>query len=131
MTHPRPRSAGKRVSTRLVLATLTFLAGCGAEPSGPGTLTAALVSPNGAEGSALVVLYGQGLGAVRAIEGSVFSREDGDTLRVVVVNPDGGSLRFTVAVDDITRTPTAAVLEVADPEDRLRTLAGYTVEITR
>ncbi len=122
---------GKRVSTRLVLSTFMLLAGCGDEPSGPGTLTATLVSPNGAEGSALVVLYGQGLGAVRPIEGSVFSREAGDTLRVVVVNPDGGPLRFTVTVDDITRMPTAAVLEVADTEDRLRTLAGYTVEITR
>jgi len=114
-----------------LLFLLTALTGCGSEPSGPGTLTATVVSPNGDEGSAVVALYGSGLGEVTALEGRVFSRAVGDTLHVVVVNPDGGPLRFTVRVDDVGSLPTGAVLEVAGPDDALRTLADYRVEVVR
>jgi hypothetical protein len=131
MSHPGRRGAAGRLLAAVALAGAVLWAGCGDDPSGPGTLTATLVSPNGAEGSASIILYGSGLGAVSAIEGRVFSRHAGDTLRVVVVNPEGGVLRFAVGVDDVSRVPTAAALEVADTEDRLRTLAGYSVEVTR
>jgi len=131
MSQTGRRRASGRLLTALALAGALLHAGCGDDPSGPGTLTATLVSPNGAEGSALIVLYGPGLGGVNAIDGTAFSRRSGDTLRVVVVNPEGGALRFTVGVDDVAQLPTAAVVEVADPDDRLRALTGYDVEVTR
>lgn len=123
----------RSVPALVAVAAAALLAACGDEGpvSGPGTFTATLLSPNGAEGSAHVALYGAGLGAVGELDGRVFSHHTGDTLRVVVVNLDGGTLRFTVSVADTTRPPVGAVLEVADTEDRLRALAGYALELTR
>lgn len=131
MSHPRKPGAGRRILAAIALGGAVLLARCGDDPSRPGTLTATLMSPNGAEGSALIVLYGPGLGTVSPIEGRVFSRQAGDTVRVVVVNPEGGTLRFTVGVEDVARVPTAAVVEVAGTDDRLRALTGYDVEVTR
>ncbi|MGD8319657.1 MAG: hypothetical protein PVJ02_04370 [Gemmatimonadota bacterium] len=97
--------------------------------SGPGTLTATVVSPNGTEGSAVLSLFGEGIGEVRALDGAVFSERRGDSVRVVVLADTPGSLRFLVAVDDTTRPVTASFIQVADGEDQLRTsLGGYTVE---
>lgn len=100
--------------------------------SGPGTLTATVRSPNGAEGSAVVTFFGEGIGNVTPLTGRVFDQRRGDTLRVVLVNDEGGELSFAVAVADTTRPPSGLVLEVADADDRLRsTTAGYSLEFRR
>lgn len=113
----------------LVLASATA---CDSGPDpGPGTLTATVVSPNGAEGAAVLSVFGDGLQGVSAVQGRAFGELDGDTLRVVVVG-DGGTLRFGLQVADTTRKPTGVVVEVAGPDDELRpSVAGYSVEFVR
>ncbi len=116
------------------LAVLLPLAACGGEGSvpGPGTLTATLVSPNGAEGAALVEFFGDGIGAVSAVDGPLWQRSRGDTIRVFIVSETGGTLRFAVEVADTTRKPKGVVLEVSDPADEVRTsLSGYALEFRR
>ncbi|NJD19001.1 MAG: hypothetical protein FIA95_06930 [Gemmatimonadetes bacterium] len=128
------RRAAPVTGLRLVwaLAAAPIVAACGDQGpvSGPGTLTAEVVSPNGAEGAALVTLVGEGLGAVGPLDaGRVFAEARGDTVRVVVVNLAGGTLRFTVHVPDTTRPPMATLVEVSGPDDRLRSLAAYRLEL--
>jgi len=116
------------------LAGVLAAAACGSEGpiSGPGTLTAALVSPNGAEGAALVEFFGQGIGAVSAVDGPLWQRSRGDTVRVFIVSETGGTLRFAVEVADTTRKPKGVVLEVSDPADEVRaSLSGYALEFRR
>lgn len=117
------------------LGTILLLGACGdAGPvAGPGTLRATLVSPNGAEGAARVLLVGEGVASVSALEGRLFSFQRGDTTHVVVVHDAdaGGDLSFSVSVADTTRPPQGVVVEVSDPEDRVRGLTGYTLEVRR
>lgn len=105
--------------------------GDGGPDSGPGALTATVTSPNGAEGAARVTLMGPGIGAVTALQGRAFSHAVGDTVQVVVVNPEGGDLVFSVAVADTTQPPQAVLVEVAGPDDQIRALTGYSVEVRR
>jgi hypothetical protein len=118
--------------TGLVVGIVGGTAACGDQGprSGPGTLTATVVSPNGAEGSAVVSLFGEGVGQVSAVGGAVFSEPRRDSVRVVVLADTPGTLRFLVAVADTTRPLVANLVQVADGDDRLRaSLSGYTVEI--
>lgn len=110
--------------------TVVAVVACGDEGPAAGTMTATVVSPNGDEGAAIVVLLGTGLGEATAIEGRVFSERRGDSLRVVVARDPAGTLRFAIDVEDVTRPPVGAVVEVAGPDDQLRTvLGGYDVEV--
>jgi hypothetical protein len=62
----------------------------------------------------------------------VFSRHDGDTVRVVVVGDVPGDLRFALSMADTTAVLQGVVLQVADGEDRLRsTVADYALEFIR
>ena len=125
----------RRVLSPILTGVMLLAAACGdAGPrSGPGILTATVRSPNGAEGAAVVEIFGLGIGDVEALEGRAFSQRRGDTVRVVVVRDDGaGDLRFTLAVADTTQLFTGTVLEVAGPDDALRgAVSAYTVEVRR
>lgn len=114
-------------------ALLLLAAACGdAGPeSGPGTLTARILSPNGAEGAAVVEVSGPGIGEIGAREGRLFSERRGDTVRVVLVREgEAGELSFTLSVADTTQPLAGTVLEVAGPDDALRSgLSSYTLEI--
>jgi len=119
-----------------VLTLLLFvLAGLACDDSpdpGPGTLTITLVSPNALEGVARLRLVGPGMGAVSALEGEVHVRTQGDTLSVLVMRAEGGILRFLLQVEDTTRKPRGAVVQVAGPDNVIRpALMGYAVEVTR
>lgn len=126
-----PRAWTRRAAPAGIAALLLALLACGdAGPvSAPGLLTAKVVSPNGAEGAALVTLVGVGVGTIGPTEGRVFSEAHGDTVYVVVVNQTGGTLRFTIQVSDTTRRPAGTLVEVSGTDDRIRSLAGYTLEI--
>ena len=110
-------------------------AGCGdAGPrSGPGTLTATVVSPNGDEGAAVVEVFGPGITGVASLDGRAFSERRGDTLRVVVVREHvAGVLRFALSVADTTQLFGGTVLEVAGPDDALRrSVSAYTLTVGR
>ncbi|MSR20025.1 MAG: hypothetical protein EXR91_03485 [Gemmatimonadetes bacterium] len=101
-----------------LLVTLTALAACtDAGPvSGPGTIDAVLVSPHGAEGAALVVLTGGGIGrAVGLGDTEVYRSDDSGSTRVVLMNRVGGGLAFRIEMADTTRLPTAVIQQVAGP----------------
>lgn len=116
-----------------VVVLLAAAAACDDSPTpGPGTLTAVLASPNGAEGAAVITFPSSGVGEIGAVSGQVFSRVDGDSVTVVVVREPGGELAFSIALADTTALPMGVVKEVAAPNDRLRTtLAGYQLVFRR
>jgi hypothetical protein len=100
--------------------------------SGPGSLTATLVGPEGADGAAILVLVGEGIGEVVAAGATeVQARRDGNATRVVLVNEDAGALAFRVAVADTTQPPQVVIEQVAGGDDELRSVDGYVVEFTR
>ncbi|MBI4537956.1 MAG: hypothetical protein HY704_00430 [Gemmatimonadetes bacterium] len=116
------------------LAGLLGAVACDQGPSGPGAITGRVVSPNGAEGAAVMLLTGQQLGAVSSAGSTrAFSHQNGAQLRVVLVNVTPGELRFKVEVPDVGAPPPAAtVLQVVDGENALRpVLTGYKVEFSR
>lgn len=118
----------------VVLATAAAAACADQGPvSGPGTLTGTLVSPNGAEGAAYVILVGDGVEAVTGVgDAELHSLSDGDETHLVMIHPSGGVLAFQVAVADTTKLPGVLVLEVAGPDDELRGgLESYSVEFAR
>ena len=119
----------------LLLAGLLALASCtdAGPPVGPGTVRVTLDSPHGAEGAAVLLLVGEGVARVRG-EGeiAVYSDTRGETTRVVVVHPDGGTLWFTVDMVERSRPLAALVEEVAGPDDEVREdLDGYAVRLGR
>lgn len=100
--------------------------------SGPGEMTATLVGPNGAEGAALVVLLGEGVGEISPVGSTeVFVGTADGSVQVVLIDQAGGDLAFRVALADTTRRPEAIVQQVAGPDDELRVLEGYSVELRR
>ena len=102
-------------------------------PPGPGILMATLKSPNGAEGAALVVLMGSGIGEATPLgNNELYTNSNLDELRIVLINQAGGELEFRVEVADTTIKPTATVEEVAGPDNELRSaLGGYQLEFRR
>ncbi|MFQ5537127.1 MAG: hypothetical protein ACE5GJ_06710 [Gemmatimonadota bacterium] len=113
---------------------LTLAAACGDQGPvpAPGVLSARVASPNGAEGAALLTVFGDGVVSVEEAGGRLFSRQHGgDSLRVVLFADQDGALHFRLAVADTTLRPEIALLEVAGPDDALRaSLAGYEVELS-
>lgn len=120
--------------TLLILLTVSLAAACESarpEPR-PGTLTARVVSPAGAEGSALIEMDGASVQSVRAQDGWVLEQRDGGQLRVAVLARTGGELSFQLEVADVNSPPQARVVEVADPNDVPRTsVQGYRVEFRK
>ena len=115
----------------VLLALLIAVPACEDSP-GPGQFTVNLVSPNSAEGAALIRLVGPGLLGVSPIEGEVHGRIAGDTLEVVVLRETPGRLRFEVEVSDSGRRPRAQVVQVAGPNNELRgALSDYVAEVYR
>ena len=100
-------------------------------PPGPGSLTATLMSPNGAEGAAVMLLVGEGVSEIRAVgDAEVHAVASGDETRVVVINQVGGALAFEIDVADRRRPLVGVVTEVAGPDDALRpSLSGYSLTI--
>lgn len=124
----------KRIAWPVAAAAVLLAAACESGPSGPGKLTGTLVSPNGPEGAAVVLVTGEGLGAVGGAGATrAFSHLNGTQLRVVLVNITPGELKFTVEVPDVGAPPPAAtVLQVVDGNNASRpVLTGYRVKFSR
>jgi hypothetical protein len=98
--------------------------------SGPGPLSAVLVSPNGNEGAAVLDVVGS-VESVTTPDGvSAYTTPAANGLRIVLVRLDAGTLSMTLKVPDISNPPALSVVEVAGPDNALRqSLAGYRVEI--
>ena len=121
----------RRFATFLALSLLVACAD--QSPAGPGILTGTLKSPHGAEGAALVVLMGSGIGEVTPVgSNQVYSSSNLDEVRIVLINQNDGTLAFRVEVADTTIEPAAIVEEVANPHNQIRsTLDGYQLEFRR
>ena len=102
-------------------------------PEGPGSIHVDLVSPNGAEGSAVFeITGGTGLGVVSSYSGEVYYNYNYGTgvTRVVVVMDVPGNVQFKVRTSNVGELPSVSVLQVADGDDQLRpSLGGYEVEV--
>ncbi|MFV2006639.1 MAG: hypothetical protein ACC667_04295 [Longimicrobiales bacterium] len=125
------RQAFRVAVTVLLLAA----AGCGGDVGPelrPGFLNAALVSPNGSEGAALISVVGGGLGLVESLGGRVFTFSRGDTTRILLVLDTPGGLGFRISVPDVNSPPVAMVLQVADGQNALRSdLSDYRVSFSQ
>jgi ABC-type hemin transport system ATPase subunit len=109
----------------LVVAALAAACSDVAPVSGPGTMTATVVGPNGAEGAALIELLGGEIGDITSVgDTEVFAQRGLASTRVVLINQNGGTLAFQVAVADTTEPPAWLVQQVAAPDDALRTDAS-------
>ena len=117
-----------------VVSTLLFFAceSTPVDPTGPGELEAALISPHGDEGSVVLELTGAGIGQVTAIGGQAYTLPTGSGIRVVVILNDPGEIKLNIAVDDVASVLAASVIEVADGANVLRpATTGYSVEFSR
>jgi hypothetical protein len=123
-----------RGGARTALAMVALLAACTDQGpvSAPGSFTATLVSPYGAEGAAVVTLHGEGIGEATALGDVELFRTDGSGgTSFVLVSPGGGTLAFELQLADTTRLPETAVAQVAGPDDELRMgVAGYRLVLT-
>jgi hypothetical protein len=133
----RSSRGGMQVNRALLAGVAILLAGsaCDDSPPGPapvpGEVAVTLVSPNGAEGGAVLATGEAGIVQVTAESPlkAYHWREAGED-RVVVLRDPAGEIRFRMSVADVNRPPRLDVIEVADGANRLRTgLAGYEVEI--
>jgi hypothetical protein len=80
----------------------------------------------------LLDLSGTGIGEVSAVDGDLYERRSGSSVRVFVVREDEGQLRFAVELSDTLRLPEIDLLEVAGADNVLRTALGqYDVEVVR
>jgi len=112
-----------RTMRLMFFAVLLFTAGCSdqAPVSSPGTMTATLVGPNGAEGAALVSLFGDGVGEITGLGNTeAYAETSVEGTQLVLINQVGGDLAFQVAVTDTTDLPAWVVSQVAGPDDALR-----------
>ncbi len=120
--------------TLVVAAALTLGACADQGPrSGPGTMTATLVGPNGPEGAAALTLLGDGIGEISPVGATEVhaGTDDGQTF-VLLIDQEGGELAFRVAVADTTQPPAWVVRQVAAPDDALRpSVDAYSLEFRR
>ena len=102
-------------------------------PRGPGVLEVSLVSPNGAEGSAVLSMDGgTELGEITTTDGEVYFQHAGGSSKVIVLLDIPGSIRFRVETQEVADLPSVAVEQVADGEDELRTsVSGYQIQIVQ
>ncbi|HEX6576421.1 MAG TPA: hypothetical protein VF042_15750 [Gemmatimonadaceae bacterium] len=112
------------------IASLAVLAGCDStRPNGPGTVTAALVSPNGAEGAAILDVTGTVESFKPSNNVSMYTTPSAAGTRVILVSLTPGDLSVKLSLADVSATPQVSVVEVADGDDKVRpSLTGYRVE---
>lgn len=106
--------------------------GTGSQTAG-GEYIAALESPHGAEGAALLELEGGGVQSVHAASLSLFQQPlSGGGRRLLLVREPAGRLEFRVRMAPGSAPPAVRVVEVVDGDDQQRpSVAGYTVTFTR
>lgn len=133
----RRRWCGKLAWRIAVAATVVCLAGVACEdaPPGPapepGDVAVTLVSPNGAEGAAVLTTSEAGIiGVTAEAPVQVFHWREAGVDRIVALRDEAGVIRFGMSVADVNRPPRLFVIEVADAANRLRaTLSGYGIEV--
>lgn len=119
----------------ILIAMALVVGGCldEAPDSGPGTITATVVGPNGPEGAAVVILLEAGVTNVVGVgDTEAFAEQGADATHVVLINQLGGVLTFRADVSDTTLPPASVVQQVAGLDDELRSdVTVYSLEYTR
>lgn len=140
MTRSR-RSSGRAFRARhgallaaLALAASLAASGCDG-PSGPGALTATVTAPQ-ALGGAVIEVVGPGIRGFEGAGGSqVFSAAVSTAEgrhRVLVMHPDGGTLRFAIRVDDVSQDAIgASVVHATSPTNDPVAAAGLGLRVER
>ena len=110
------------------------LAGCDSlgpeDPVGSGAIFVDLQSPNGDEGAAVFEIENPlGLGEITSLGGWLFHEEVGEKIRVVAILTTPGAIQFQVRADDVGNLPVINVIQVAGPENELRSIDGYQVDL--
>jgi len=102
------------------------------QPKSSGILTAALITPNGAEGAAVIDVSGV-LDSVTATDGTqLFETPTATGKRIVLVRLTPGELSMKVNVPDVSNLPHFTVVQVADGDNKLRQLTpSYTMSYLR
>jgi hypothetical protein len=119
----------------LLLAATGVLSACdggtGSETAG-GEYIAALESPAGPEGAAVLEITGEGVQSVHAASLTLFQQPVSGGRRLVLVREPAGRLEFRVRMAPGNGPPSVRVVEVVDGNDQPRASAeGYTVTFTR
>lgn len=123
-----------RIPLLLALLVLPALAACGdgtGASSAGGEYIAALQSPHGPEGAALLELTGEGIESVAGSSVSLFQLPVSGGRRLMLVREPAGVIEFRVRVAEGHEPPDARVLQVVDPNDQVRpSTDGYRVTWT-
>jgi len=122
-----------KLAAVLASVALLLLLACGEDATQPapvpGDLAVNVVSPNGLEGAAVLQTIQEGIVDITSEVGQAHHWRAGGVSRIVVLLDEPGDVRFTLSVADLNRPPQLRVVEVADPDNRLRSLViGYVVE---
>lgn len=95
----------------------------------PGDLVVTLVSPNGPEAAVVLETTDEGIDGIQSLTGEAHHWRAGDVSRIVVLLEEPGEIRFALSLADVNRAPALQILEVADPDNRLRDdLSEYELE---
>ncbi|MFQ5535819.1 MAG: hypothetical protein ACE5GJ_00070 [Gemmatimonadota bacterium] len=112
-----------------------FASACDSGPSGPGTLNARVEGPP-TLGAAVIEVTGGGIqgfedqGDTR-VYGAMVSEVE-NRYRVVVISPEGGTIRFGIRVDDVgADLPSASVVTTASTDNLPALGTGVSVKIER
>lgn len=120
-----------RLRAAALLALASFAAACSDQLIG-GPVEGTLESPNAEEGAAVLELGAVGLGPIAVRGGEAYTNESGNVTRVVIVLRSSGPIRFGVTLPDGVAAPSVRVIEVAGPNNEIRTSLGrYSVSYRR
>ena len=114
------------------------LAACDGGSDGTGAATeggeyiAALVSPNGPEGGAILEMSGGGVEEVVAASATLFRQPVTGGQRLMLIRDAPGRVEFRVRMAAGSAPPTVRVVQVVDGDDNVRASTdGYEVTFTR
>jgi hypothetical protein len=116
----------------LVAAAALVSLSCGDGTSGPpygaGDLVVHLISPNGAEGAAVLETSDEGITGVACDSCDVYHNRAVGMSRIVVLMDRSGEISFRMSVRDRRLPPELQVVEVAGPSNEARDdVSQYTV----
>lgn len=100
--------------------------------AGGGEYIAALVSPNGPEGGAILEITGGGVEEVVAASATLFRQPVTGGQRLMLIRDAPGRVEFRVRMAAGSQLPTVRVVQVVDGDDNVRASTdGYEVTFTR
>ena len=105
--------------------------GTGAASEG-GEYIAALQSPNGHEGAAMLEMTMDGVEDVSASSATLFRQPVSGGVRMMLIRDAAGRVEFRVRMAPGHEMPAVRVIQVVDPDDNVRASTdGYEVTFTR